>query len=304
MEQLDITYSPVISPVSGYLHVPGQVKAQRDVVVTSSPGKKMVLHQPRDLSLPNNEEFRLLLRALSPRLAGYALVTTVIECSRFYKVDGYEWMGAEGAPQGGDRSTESGTSMPLCSIAVPQPWRLHLSRRERFKIIRSYFSRITLRNATDAIGMVDMLVMFGLDYLQKLVGEITFFERLPSIMQALRRGEPSVDDGSPTCLSSLSSVSSESWDSLDYVDLLSEWKGPRYETGTVHDVLRLRRDDAQYSLIKKEAKQHDLEFISVSLSTKLLEFVYVLSSEKWGDGDPLGHTDFDMVRNVLSHLTA
>ncbi|KAI6134396.1 hypothetical protein EV401DRAFT_1908531 [Pisolithus croceorrhizus] len=139
MEQLDITYSPVISPVSGYLHAPGQVKAQRDVVMTSSPGKKMVLHQPRDLSLPNNEEFRLLLRALSPRLAGYALVTTVIECSRFYKVDGYEWMGAEGAPQGGDQSADSGTSMPLCSIAVPQPWRPHLARRERFKIIRDHF---------------------------------------------------------------------------------------------------------------------------------------------------------------------
>ncbi|KAI6167825.1 hypothetical protein EDD17DRAFT_865017 [Pisolithus thermaeus] len=223
-------------------------------------------------------------------------------------------MGAEGAPQGGDRSTESGTSMPLCSIAVPQPWRLHLSRRERFKIIRDHFYTVADMHHTVGTeashesadqrvtsGMVDMLVMFGLDYLQKLVGEITFFERLPSIMQALRRGEPSVeDDGSPTCLSSLSSVSSESWDSLDYVDLLSEWKGPRYETGTVHDVLRLRRDDAQYSLIKKEAKQHDLEFISVSLSTKLLEFVYVLSSEKWGDGDPLGHTDFDM---ALVHST-
>ncbi|KAI6134421.1 hypothetical protein EV401DRAFT_1908716 [Pisolithus croceorrhizus] len=146
--------------------------------------------------------------------------------------------------------------------------------------------------------------MFGLDYLQKLVGEITFFERLPSIMQALRRGEPSVDDGSPTCLSSLSSVSSESWDSLDYVDLLSEWKGPRYETGTVHDVLRLRRDDAQYSLIKKEAKQHDLEFISVSLSTKLLEFVYVLSSEKWGDGQALVHSTVQEVEALRTRLEA
>ncbi|KAI6096222.1 heterokaryon incompatibility protein-domain-containing protein [Pisolithus sp. B1] len=143
VKQLRITpsaYKPVISPVSSDLYVPGQVHTQRDVVTASSFKNKIVLHQPRNVSLPNNKDFGLLLRALSTRLANYALVTTVIKCSKFYKVDDYEeWMSAEGAPEGGNRSADSGTFTPLCFIVVPQPWRLHLARREQLKIIRDHF---------------------------------------------------------------------------------------------------------------------------------------------------------------------
>ncbi|KAI6107096.1 hypothetical protein EDD16DRAFT_122536 [Pisolithus croceorrhizus] len=153
--------------------------------------------------------------------------------------------------------------------------------------------------------MVEMLVMFGIDCLQELVGEITFFERLPRIMQAWRRGEPSVGaadgHGSPTYLSSPSSASSEPWDNLECLDLLSKWKGPRYETVAAHNALSLRYVDGEDLLIKKEAKQHRLEFISGSLSSRLLEFVYVSSVEGWGEDEyQLGHTDFDM---ALVHST-
>ncbi|KAI6107083.1 hypothetical protein EDD16DRAFT_120798 [Pisolithus croceorrhizus] len=157
--------------------------------------------------------------------------------------------------------------------------------------------------------MVDMLVMFGIDCLQELVGEITFFERLPLIMQTWRRGEPSVGaadgHGSPTYLSSPSSASSEPLDIFECSGLLSMWKGPRYETVAAHDALLLRYVDGEDLLIKKEARQHQLEFISESLSNRLLEFIYVSSVEGWGeDEDQLGHTDFDMVGNALSRSIA
>ncbi|KAI6100781.1 hypothetical protein EDD16DRAFT_440617 [Pisolithus croceorrhizus] len=150
--------------------------------------------------------------------------------------------------------------------------------------------------------MVDMLVMFGIDCLQELVGEITFFERLPLIMQTWRRGH-----GSPTYLSSPSSASSEPWDNPECLDLLSKWKGPRYETVAVHDVLSLRYADGEDLLIKKEAKQHQLEFISESLSIRLLESIYVFSAEERGeDEDQLVHTDFDMalVRSTIQEVEA
>ncbi|KAI6107093.1 heterokaryon incompatibility protein-domain-containing protein [Pisolithus croceorrhizus] len=143
MQRLDIVhsaYDPVSSVVSGHSHVPGQVQNQCDVVTTCCSGKEMVLHLPRDRSLPRNEDFELLLRAFSMRLAGYALVTTVIECSKFYKVaDDGEWTGAEGVPEGGGQSADSGTFTPLCSVVVPRPWRQHLARRQQFERIREHF---------------------------------------------------------------------------------------------------------------------------------------------------------------------
>ncbi|KAI6023036.1 hypothetical protein PISMIDRAFT_595452 [Pisolithus microcarpus 441] len=143
----------------------------------------MVLHQPRGLSLSDDEDLGLLLRALSTRLAGYSLVTTVIECSRFYKVNCNEsWIGKEeGVQEGGNWSTDSGILTPLCSVAAPRPWELHCARRQQFKGIREHFyTMANLRHTTgtearhesagqQTSGMVDVLAMFGLDSLQELV---------------------------------------------------------------------------------------------------------------------------------------
>lgn len=140
MEQPGIPHSAhrlAISLVANDPHALGQVQTQREVVTSSSFNNRMVLYQPRGFSLPNNEDFEMLLRALSARLARYGLVKTVIECSKFHKVRGYEsWTGAEdGAPKGDNESADSGISIPLCFIAVPRPWGQHRTRREQFKRI-------------------------------------------------------------------------------------------------------------------------------------------------------------------------
>ncbi|KAI6011400.1 hypothetical protein BKA83DRAFT_4387164 [Pisolithus microcarpus] len=186
MQQLRITHLvdiPIISSVSSDLHVPSQVQTQPDVATTPSHGEKMVLHRPRGLSLPNNKDFRLLLRALATRLAGYSLVTTVIECSEFYNVDGDgRRLEAGKARDGGNGSADSGTFIPLCSVAVPRPWGPYCARRQQLKRIREHFYTVAnLHHFTGAevghesadqrttSGMVDISVMFGLDYLQELV---------------------------------------------------------------------------------------------------------------------------------------
>ncbi|KAI5991355.1 heterokaryon incompatibility protein-domain-containing protein [Pisolithus marmoratus] len=87
---IDLTnspYRPVASLVTSCSRSPRRVQTQHEAVVTSSSGENMILHQPKGLSLPNNEEFELLLKALSTTLAGKLLVTAVIQCSQFYKVD-------------------------------------------------------------------------------------------------------------------------------------------------------------------------------------------------------------------------
>lgn len=80
-------YRPVVSCVSSHKRVLRRAQTQHDVVVTSSSGENIALHQPKGLSLPNNEEIELLLKALSTRLAGKHLVTTVVQCSQFYEID-------------------------------------------------------------------------------------------------------------------------------------------------------------------------------------------------------------------------
>ncbi|KAI6107097.1 heterokaryon incompatibility protein-domain-containing protein [Pisolithus croceorrhizus] len=141
VEQLRIApsaYKPVISPVSSDLYVPGQVHTQHDVATASSFENKIVLHQPRNVSLPNNKDFGLLLRALSTRLACYGLVTTVIECSEFYKVDcnARRMVAEEGE---GKWSAGSGPFTPLCFITFPRPWIPRCARRQQFKRIREHF---------------------------------------------------------------------------------------------------------------------------------------------------------------------
>ncbi|KAI6018862.1 hypothetical protein EDC04DRAFT_440670 [Pisolithus marmoratus] len=87
------------------------------------------------LSLPNNQQLVLLLKAFSMRLAGKHLVATIIQCSDLKGVDG----------QGRRRvspADEPGVFVPLCTIASPQSWRREpacAQRRELFKSIRNHF---------------------------------------------------------------------------------------------------------------------------------------------------------------------
>lgn len=144
--------------------------------------------------------------------------------------------------------------------------------------------------------------MFGLDYLQKSVGETTFFERLPLIMQAWRRGEPSVgtvDGNRLPLLSNRSSINPVTWSLLNWLSMLQTWRGPRYETGTLVHGLLSSRDAPWHLLIRKPEKQHDAEFISESLSTRLLEHINITLHKAFvGDESmrrvQLDHSGFDM----------
>ncbi|KAI6116667.1 heterokaryon incompatibility protein-domain-containing protein [Pisolithus croceorrhizus] len=108
IDSTHLAYRPVASHVSSCKSVSRSrhMRIQNEVAVTSPVAntvteqggvepamKPLVLYQPRGLSLPDNEEFELLLEAFSTLLSGKDLVTTVIQCSEFNRVDHEErWM--------------------------------------------------------------------------------------------------------------------------------------------------------------------------------------------------------------------
>ncbi|KAI6023400.1 heterokaryon incompatibility protein-domain-containing protein [Pisolithus marmoratus] len=157
IESTDLVYHPVVSRVSSCRRVSHSRRAQtqHDILVTvpikhfvnkqgnAEPTlKPLVLYRPKGLSLPNSEEFELLLKALSTRLAGKCLVTTVVQCSESYRVDDEGMQmdaGGDSALDGGVRS-DQGTITSLCIIARPLAWRKEpacAERRKQFKNIRN-----------------------------------------------------------------------------------------------------------------------------------------------------------------------
>ncbi|KAI6020584.1 heterokaryon incompatibility protein-domain-containing protein [Pisolithus marmoratus] len=143
----DTTYSPVVSRVSGWEWLMRDMRNQDNVAVANSAigDRHLALRQPKGISLPANDSTVLLLKALSIRLAGKHLVTTVIQCSEFYEVDKDGKRSDSGNDLVSDSvepSIEAGMLTPLYTIATPQVWRRHLAcaqRRERFKSIREHF---------------------------------------------------------------------------------------------------------------------------------------------------------------------
>ncbi|KAI6118340.1 hypothetical protein F5141DRAFT_613966 [Pisolithus sp. B1] len=108
--------------------------------------KPLVLYQPKGLSLPDNEEFELLLKALSIRLARKDLVTTVIQCSELNVEERRMDVGGDLMLDGGVRSADQGTLIPLYTVARPLAWCKdppHPERRQEFKNIREHFYALT-----------------------------------------------------------------------------------------------------------------------------------------------------------------
>ncbi|KAI5992136.1 hypothetical protein EDD15DRAFT_1032812 [Pisolithus albus] len=178
------------------------MKNQTDVAIAyhMTADTHLALHQARGISLPSNDNFMLLLTAFSIRMVGKHLVTTIIQCSDFYGVDqdgNRRDSGDDSLPESGHRSTESGVETPLCAIASPQVWRrepLCVRRREQFKSIREHFYalhqptgpelRFKFANRQKKDTAVKFFSeMFGLEYLRIYIGEITFFARLPCMME-------------------------------------------------------------------------------------------------------------------------
>ncbi|KAI6134451.1 hypothetical protein EV401DRAFT_1365195 [Pisolithus croceorrhizus] len=212
MRELDIhltdsVYRPVVSRVSSCRHILHRTQNQHEIVTTSGFWIPLELHQPKGLPLPSNKESELLLKALSTRFSGKRLVKTVIECSQVYTVDREGRRKALGGD--GNRSAAPGILTPLCIIATPLAWSkgpASTQRRERFQSIREHFYASAnlhdlvgneSRQKSTINGAVDFSAMFGLEYLENYVGEITFFERLRSIMESSLVSKGSAGNGLP-----------------------------------------------------------------------------------------------------------
>ncbi|KAI5987984.1 heterokaryon incompatibility protein-domain-containing protein [Pisolithus orientalis] len=108
-------------------------------------GMHLALRRSKGLSLPVNECFVLLLKALSTRAAGKHLVIAVIKCSDFctFDDDGEQRdSGGEPASDSGSHSREPRVLTPLYAVASPQVWRKEppcRQRREQFQSIRKHF---------------------------------------------------------------------------------------------------------------------------------------------------------------------
>lgn len=299
IDSADSVYRPVVSRVSSHKYVPRSSRVWRwDEAAVMSPVKNkqggvepavkpLVLYQPKGLSLPDNEKFQLLLRALSTRLAEKDLVTTVIQCSGFSAVDDEErWMdaGRDSRLDGGVLYTDRGTLVPSYVLTRPLAWHKdlpHTKRRECFKYIREHFyNLVDLHHLIgtgvrhDSLpnwktnGVVDFPALFGLEHLKHYVGEITFFQRLPSIIETqLRSEEPTVHPPNPLCngltmtrnllRSRLrSDVGQNARDEVEAPLLLKNCEVLRGESP----------DEAQKT-------RHEMESISQSLSVGLLEHI-------------------------------
>ncbi|KAI6004984.1 heterokaryon incompatibility protein-domain-containing protein [Pisolithus marmoratus] len=153
----DTTSSPVVSHVSGWEQGMCDMRNQGNVAVAHSVvgDRHLALRQPKGISLPAHDSIVLLLKALSIRLAGKHLVTTIIQCSEFYEVDKDGKRSDSGndlVSDSVDPSIEAGMLTSLCIIASPQVWRRYLpcvQRRERFKSIREHFyALVNMRQLT------------------------------------------------------------------------------------------------------------------------------------------------------------
>ncbi|KAI6106317.1 heterokaryon incompatibility protein-domain-containing protein [Pisolithus croceorrhizus] len=209
IDSMDPVYQPVVSLVSSSQRVPHRMRTQHDIVTCGIDCDSLVLRQPKGLLLPNNAEFNLLLRALSARIAQRDLVTAVIQCSAFYKVNNEPTQMDTSASvrKGGEQSMGPGAFTPLCIFhpSAPHGSPACVQRRENFKNIREHFYALanlplsgtepcdgSLRDRWAPNGLIDCLDMFGVESLKSYVGQIAFFKRLPSMMETQLRNEASV----------------------------------------------------------------------------------------------------------------
>ncbi|KAI6098678.1 hypothetical protein EV401DRAFT_2037458 [Pisolithus croceorrhizus] len=302
IDSTDSVYHPVVSCVSSCKSVSRRrrMRTQNEVAVTSPvedtferegvehATKPLALYQPKGRSLPDTEDFELLLKALSTRLAGKCLVTTVIECSKFNTVDDEETrvdVGGDSALDGGVRSVDQGVLIPLCIVASPLAWNKEPPYEERriiFKNIRQsdrrehfYASANLHKRKTN--GGVDFPTLFGLEHLKHYIGKITFFQRLSSIVETQLRSEVSAGTTGGNELSAHPSnplfVGLTVARNLLKSSLRSDaGKNSRNE---VEAPLLLRKCEALQRKLSDETKntRSEVESISQTLSVGLLEYV-------------------------------
>ncbi|KAI6001724.1 hypothetical protein EDC04DRAFT_1056984 [Pisolithus marmoratus] len=298
IDSRDPAYRPVVSHVSGYESTWESTDNQDDLAVAfCDTDKHLALRRPKGFWLPANEDFALLLKTLSIRLTGKYLVITIIQCSDFYRVDDDGEQSDSGDDPVSDCSSHSREPeilTPLCTIASPQVWRRELpcmQRREQFRRIREHFYALVnmchkIANGRKRGGTIKSFSdLFGLKYLRNYVGKITFFERLPTMMETDSLSSPPIatagalEDGLLARRPRLSSVNWAMTSSLFR-------RSPRSKAA--HDlrlevVLPLLRRRCQ-NFCAKEDVQHryggelqkvvsEFKFISCSLSVGLLDHI-------------------------------
>ncbi|KAI6138371.1 hypothetical protein BKA82DRAFT_486828 [Pisolithus tinctorius] len=142
IDVMDSAYCPVVSGKSGYRLPTSHMKNGDGLTLKyRDKGERLVPDQLKGVSLPVNERFVLLLKALSTRAAGKHLVKTVVQCSDFAAVGYYgERRDPGGASDNGNHSREPRILTPLYAVASPQVWRREppcRQRRGQFQSIRS-----------------------------------------------------------------------------------------------------------------------------------------------------------------------
>ncbi|KAI6123443.1 heterokaryon incompatibility protein-domain-containing protein [Pisolithus croceorrhizus] len=140
----DSAYYPVVSSVSDSGYTLHRLTSQNGLEVIRYGGHKHPpLYQPKGLSLPANERFVLLLKALSTRLEGKHLVTTVIQSLDVQRVGaGNEGKQTERAPETSKYHPEPDILTSLYTLASPQVWRREPTcthSKEQIRIIREHF---------------------------------------------------------------------------------------------------------------------------------------------------------------------
>ncbi|KAI6030306.1 heterokaryon incompatibility protein-domain-containing protein [Pisolithus marmoratus] len=205
IDPTDTANCPVVFRVSGDEDLPIYLPNQSNLAVTSHKGgNHLVLYHPIGLSIPNNQQLMLQLKALSTRLIDKYLVTTVIHCSEFYVVDSRGKLRDTKAPalKTYSRITETDLYTPLCAIASPQVWRREPAcahRREQFKSIREhFFDLVNMNRRTTDEAIRFFSDMFGLEALGKYTGKIEFFEKL-SLMRKSESPRESSEDAAKVC---------------------------------------------------------------------------------------------------------
>ncbi|KAI6042230.1 hypothetical protein EDC04DRAFT_1028582 [Pisolithus marmoratus] len=119
----DLAADPAYDPIKRKVSTGNGSTMPEDVMTVWASGdnsSRLTLRQPIGLSLPNNQQLVLLLKAQSCRLTGKCLVTSIVHCT-----------------------THRGhTRTELCYLSTPQVWRRDVTddkRRGQFREIRDRF---------------------------------------------------------------------------------------------------------------------------------------------------------------------
>ncbi|KAI5985694.1 hypothetical protein EDC04DRAFT_2913644 [Pisolithus marmoratus] len=188
------TYCPVASRIDGRW----RRRNQDNVTVAwhAIGDRHLALRQPKGISLPANDSTVLLLKALSICLAGKHLVTTVIQCSEFYEVDKDGKRSDSGDDlvlDSAESSTEAGILTPLYTIATPQSIREYFYVLVNMRQLAGTEAHRESANKWKKDRAIEFFLdLCGLKYLRNYIGEITLFERLPSMIETDSLSESSV----------------------------------------------------------------------------------------------------------------